>query len=237
MKTTWNWAKFINLRQLKQALTSTEMASVIGFAAEQILDWHDYKGRLVVSISGRGGRFVSYWQLSRAVEWLVQAIETCWDKATWFQLQKWIQAAWKRYRYSPEAKDQVNQALQQQRVRLEDRAKAEDKANSFVNIISDCREHKCLDLAGQLFYRQRSQFEKYPNLLERVQSAGQQQRAYLYSLEEPNQQAIAPPEAANQPQQDDPKAWNNKDLALLEQKQYEEALAAYDLAGATTVWD
>lgn len=196
MKTTWNWAKFINLAQLKHALTSAEMAPVIGVAAEQVLDWHDYKGRLVVSISGRGGRFVSYWQLSRAIEWLVQAIETCSDSATWFQLQKWIQAVWKRYKYSPEAKEQVEQALQQQQARLEDRAEAEDKANSFVTIIGDCREHKSLDLAGQLFYRQRSQFEKYPDLLERVMEAGLQQRAYLHSLKEQNQKAIALPEAA-----------------------------------------
>jgi hypothetical protein len=198
MKTTGNWSKFINVAQLKDALTSAEIATVFGFAAEQVLDWHDYKGRLVVSISGRGGRFVSYWQLSRAVEWLVQVIETCWDSPTWLQLQKWIQAVWKRYRYSPEAKEQVEQALQQQQVRLEDRPKAEDKANLFVNIIGDCRDHKTLDLAGQLFCRQRSQFEKYPDLIERVMEAGHQQRAYLHSLEEQNQQAIAPPESANQ---------------------------------------
>jgi hypothetical protein len=197
MKTTWNWEKFINITQFKYALTSNEIASVIASAAEKVLDWHDYKGRLVVSISGRGGRFVSYWQLSRAVEWLVQAIESCWDSATWFQLQKWIQAAWKRYRYSPEAKQQVEQALQQQQARLEERAKAEDKANLFVNIISDCQEHKSLDLAGQLFSLQRSQFEKYPDLIERVMEAGQRQRGYLQSLKEQNQQAIAPPEAVN----------------------------------------
>lgn len=202
MKTTGNWSKFINLTQLKHALTSTEMAPIIGFAAEQVLNWHDYKGRLVVSISGRGGRFVSYWQLSRAIEWLVKAIETCWDSATWLQLQKWIQAVWKRYRYSPEAKEQVEQALQQQQARLEDRAKAEDKANSFVTIIADCQQHKSLDLAGQVFSRQRSQLEKNPDLIERVIQAGLQQRVYLRSKEQQNQQAIAPPEAANQPQQD-----------------------------------
>jgi hypothetical protein len=192
MKTTWNWTKFINVTQLKQALTSTEMATILGLAADQVLDWHDYKGRLVVSISGRGGRFVSYWQLNRAVEWLVQAIKTCWDSATWLQLQKWIKTVWKGFKYSPEAREQVEQALQQQQARLEDRAKPEDKANLFVNIIRDCRDHRCLDLAGQLFSRQRAQFNKYPDLIERVMEAGLQQRAYLRSIEEQNQQAIAP---------------------------------------------
>lgn len=217
MKTSGNWAKFINVVQLKHALTSTEMATVIGFAAEQVLDWHDYKGRLVVRISGRGGRFVSYWQLSRAVDWLVQAIANCWDTATWLQLQKWIQAAWKRFKYSPEAKQQVEQALQQQQARLEERPKAEEKANLFVKIISDCQDHKSLDLAAQLFCRQRSQLEKYPDLIEHITSAGKQQRAYLCSLEVPTQQ-------------NSPEYWNNKGLALLEAKKYSEAIAAYNMA-------
>jgi len=185
MTNSLNWSKIIDLAQLKKALTCAEIAPIVGCTPKLIIGWRDYKGRLVVSISGKGGRFVSYWKLNRAIELLVEAIKNCWDAAKQLKLQKWIETAWKRGKISLAAKELFEQALQEQQKRLADWVDIQLKADSFVNLIVNCQDHQSLNLVGQLFSRQQFYFEHHPTLVAKIIATGQQQRAYLHSLEQP----------------------------------------------------
>ncbi len=179
MKKTLTWEIAIDLSVLTKAISSMELARAIRVAAEKIIKWREYNGRILASVSGKGGRFVGFWQLETSIKWLVRAIASWTCAKTWPSLRQAIYTGLKRYRHAPESGDAIKRALQQKEAYFARELRCHHWADWLIDKMSQCENLQALAEIEQLFWRQRRLYESYPTEIKRVLAAVKQQHLTL----------------------------------------------------------
>ncbi len=182
MKKTLTWEIAIDLSALTKALSLTELARAIRVTADKIIKWREYKGRVLASVSGKGGRFVGFWQLETSIQWLVRTLASWTCAKTWPSLRQAIYTGLKRYRYAPESGEAIKRALQQKEAYFAREERCHHWADWLIQHIAACENLQALAETEQLFGRQRRLYESYPTEIERVLAAVKQQHRTLAQL-------------------------------------------------------
>lgn len=180
MKTRWNWQTLVNASFLNRLIGKVEIAKVIKVPVNKIMGWREYKGRLLVSISGRGGRFVGYWQFEATIKRLVKAMGEIVDEETWKTVREGMQQGLKRYRHSAGAQVAIEHAIERRDGYFARKRLCRRWADGFIETIQRCFDRKSLGAVSQSFKEQRRFFEReFPEEVERVVVAKREQWAGL----------------------------------------------------------
>ncbi len=180
MKTRWNWQTLVSAGWLNRLIGKTEIAKVIKVGVNKIMGWREYKGRLLVSISGKGGRFVGYWQFEITVKLQVKAIGEITDEETWKTVRSGMQEGLKRYRHSAWAQVAIEHAIERRDGYFARKRMCRRWADGFIQTIQRCFDRKSLGAVSQSFKEQRRLFEReFPEEVERVVAVKREQWAAL----------------------------------------------------------
>ncbi|HIK28360.1 MAG: hypothetical protein N3E45_00935 [Oscillatoriaceae bacterium SKW80] len=182
MKKTFTWEIAIDLSALTKALSLAELAKAIKVTADKIIKWREFKGRILASVSGKGGRFVGFWQLETSIKWIVRALATWACAKTWPYLRQAICNGLKRYRYAPESGEIIKRALRQKEAYFARQKSCHRWANWLINKINQCENLQTLKEIEQLFWQQRRLYEAYSSEIEKVLIAIKQKNRNLMQL-------------------------------------------------------
>lgn len=180
MKTRWDWQTLVDAGFLNRLIGKVEIAKVIKVSVNKIIGWREYKGRLLVSIKGMGGRFVGYWQFEATIKRLLKAMGEIADWETWKAVRLGMRLGLKRYRHSAWARVAIEGAIERRDGFFSRKRMCRRWADGFIETIQRCSDRKSLGAVSQAFKEQRRLFEReFPEEIERVLAVKREQWAGL----------------------------------------------------------